>query len=77
MFTTSSGVASLILQEIPYRPEAYVRIRSCSDLGGLLDECVSFCKAVGAERIYATGHEGLLTMPKPLTVWITINCGKF
>ena len=19
----------------------------------------------------------LLTMPKPLTVWITINCGKF
>ena len=20
---------------------------------------------------------GLLTMPKPLTVWITINCGKF
>ena len=21
--------------------------------------------------------KGLLTMPKPLTVWITINCGKF
>ena len=21
--------------------------------------------------------ESLLTMPKPLTVWITINCGKF
>ena len=20
---------------------------------------------------------GLLTMPRPLTVWITINCGKF
>ena len=22
-------------------------------------------------------HFALLTMPKPLTVWITINCGKF
>ena len=22
-------------------------------------------------------YESLLTMPKPLTVWITINCGKF
>ena len=22
-------------------------------------------------------HSALLTMPKPLTVWITINCGKF
>ena len=25
------------------------------------------------KNIYST----LLTMPKPLTVWITINCGKF
>ena len=24
-----------------------------------------------------TSISGLLTMPKPLTVWITINCGKF
>ena len=24
-----------------------------------------------------TSTSGLLTMPKPLTVWITINCGKF
>ena len=23
------------------------------------------------------GNSALLTMPKPLTVWITINCGKF
>ena len=22
-------------------------------------------------------YSALLTMPKPLTVWITINCGKF
>jgi len=24
-----------------------------------------------------TSSSALLTMPKPLTVWITINCGKF
>ena len=24
-----------------------------------------------------TSASALLTMPKPLTVWITINCGKF
>ena len=24
-----------------------------------------------------TAISALLTMPKPLTVWITINCGKF
>ena len=36
-------------------------------------------QSVGSQRI---GHDwvsisALLTMPKPLTVWITINCGKF
>ena len=24
-----------------------------------------------------TSISDLLTMPKPLTVWITVNCGKF
>ena len=24
-----------------------------------------------------TSASALLTMPKPLTVWVTINCGKF
>ena len=30
-----------------------------------------------AERTRKTSTSVLLTMPKPLTVWITINCGKF
>ena len=30
-------------------------------------------KASVPENIFSA----LLTMPKPLTVWITINCGKF
>ena len=29
------------------------------------------------ESSRTTSISALLTMPKPLTVWITINCGKF
>ena len=29
------------------------------------------------EKARKTSISALLTMPKPLTVWITINCGKF
>ena len=29
------------------------------------------------ERSKKTSTSALLTMPKPLTVWITINCGRF
>ena len=30
-----------------------------------------------AESSRKTSTSALLTIPKPLTVWITINCGKF
>ena len=30
-----------------------------------------------AESSRKTSISALLTMPKPLTMWITINCGKF
>ena len=30
-----------------------------------------------ASEFRKTSISALLTMPKPLTVWITINCGKF
>ena len=37
--------------------------------------------SVGSERKQESSRKtsisALLTMPKPLTVWITINCGKF
>jgi len=29
------------------------------------------------ESSRTTSISAILTMPKPLTVWITINCGKF
>ena len=56
MFTTEYGIASLILKEVPYRQEAYIIIRSSEDPEELLKECVSFCRMVGAEKIYAKGH---------------------
>ena len=70
MFTTEFGVASLILAEIPYRAEAYIRLQSVAPgkLKELIDECVSFCRMVGAERIYATDHEALSDYPLHTTV---------
>ena len=34
-------------------------------------------KAREFQKKTKTSISALLTMPKPLTVWITINCGKF
>ena len=57
VFPTEYGVASLVLKEIPYRQEAYITIQSALQPEELLKECISFCRAVGAEKIYARGHE--------------------
>lgn len=57
VFTSEYGVASLIFKEIPYRQEAYIVIQSSVQPKQLLEECVSFCRMVGAEKIYARGHE--------------------
>ena len=64
-FSTEYGVSSLSLKEIPYRQEAYIRIRQVQEDGFRehLDECVRFCVMAGAERIYAADHEGLEQFP--------------
>lgn len=54
-FATEAGAASLILDQIAFNKTAYVRIQSSVDLDGLLQDCVAFCRAVGAEHIYAAG----------------------
>ena len=59
VFDTENGVATLILREIPYTRKAYVRLQSVSDLEKMAEECRAFCVLCGAEKIYATGHEGL------------------
>lgn len=55
IFTAEYGIASLILDQIPYTATAYVHIRSVSNLGAFLEECKDFCRAAGAEKIFATG----------------------
>lgn len=63
VFTSEYGVASLILREIPHRGEAYVRIQSSLEPKLLAEECAAFCRACGAERVFATGHGDLENYP--------------
>lgn len=69
VFPTQHGAASLILKEIPYRGEAYIRIQSTQEPEALLEECVNFCIACGAEKIYAAGHEYLESYPFHTSVY--------
>lgn len=63
VFTTTAGVASLVLKEIPYKKEAYIKIQDTQEPEKLIKECYDFCCAVGAERIYARGHAFLQRYP--------------
>lgn len=64
-FTTEFGVSSLVLKEIPYRKEAYIRIRDVRPefVEEHLRECVQFCRLAGAERIFAGGCPELESYP--------------
>ena len=45
---------------------------------GTRDQIANICWIIEKGREFQkTSTSALLTMPKPLTVWITINCGKF
>ena len=63
LFTTENGIASLTLQEIPHTQKAYICLQSSTEPEKLFQECVDFCRAVGADRIYATGHSCLEAYP--------------
>lgn len=65
MFTTDSGVSSLILKEIPYKQLAFIHVQDVQSgqLKTHLEECISFCRMVGAEKILAKGHEKLENYP--------------
>lgn len=66
MFSTALGAASLTLSQVPMRREAFVWLQSVQneDLPGFLEECVGFCRAVGAEHVYASGSDGLDVYPQ-------------
>ena len=45
---------------------------------GTRDQIANICWIIKKAREFQKKSiSALLTMPKPLTVWITINCGKF
>ena len=49
----------------------------CKDRG-TRDQIAKICWIMEKAREFQkTYTSALLTMPKPLTVWITTNCGKF
>lgn len=63
VFATQYGVASLTLREISPQGKAYIKLQATQDPQKLLQECVSFCRMVGAEEVYASGHEILQQYP--------------
>lgn len=63
VFASEFGAASLILREVPYKKIAYVRIQASEQPHELIGECVSFCRACGAEQICAAGHPALEHYP--------------
>ena len=45
---------------------------------GTIDQIANICWAIEKARGFQKNiYFALFTTPKPLTVWITINCGKF
>ena len=44
---------------------------------GTRDQIADICWIIEKARESTKETAALLTVPKPLTVWITINCGKF
>lgn len=75
MFTTEAGIASLILEEIPYKKVAYIRIHSSSSPEVLLNDAASLCKAAGAEHVYAMGHAFLEHYPVHTEI-VRMECKK-
>lgn len=63
-FTTSNGAASLTLSQIPYTGKAYIRIQDSQNAEEFLQECLSFCRAVGAICVYVTGHPACQAYPE-------------
>lgn len=65
IFTTEYGVSSLVLKEIPYKKQAYIRIRDLQEgfFQEHLKECVAFCRMAGAEVIFGAGNGALEGYP--------------
>lgn len=69
VFATEYGVASLVLQEIPYSKTAYIKFQDTAQPEAFLKECKDFCVMAGAEKIYAAGHAVVETFPVHATIY--------
>ncbi len=75
VFTTEHGAASLFLREIPYRKRAHIKLQATQDPQALLDECIAFCRACGAQWIDAAGHAYLANYPAITDLW-NMQCSR-
>ena len=63
------GIATLILREVPFRGEGYILVRGVfGTLEGLLAECTGFCRAAGAERLFAAGEADFSGYPAAIRI---------
>ena len=79
-----SHASKVMLKILQARPQQYVNqelpdVQAGFKKGrGTRDQIANICYITEeARRSSITSISVLLTMPEPLTVWITINCGKF
>ena len=68
LFTTEFGIAALVLEKIPYTGQAYIVIQKAAEIPKLLQDCVSFCCAAGAQSVYASADVSLDPYPLYTTV---------
>ena len=75
--------SKVILKILQARLQQYVN-RELSDVQagfrkgrGTRDQIANICWIIEKASSRKTSISALLTMPKPLTVWITTNCGNF
>ena len=75
-----SHASKIMLKILQARLQQYVN-RELPDLEKAEEPEIKLLTSVGLlkkqESFRKISISALLTMPKPLTVWITINCGKF
>ena len=79
-----SHASKVMLKSLQARPQQYVNRELPDVQAGVRkgrrtkDQIANICWVIEKARGFRkTSLSALLTMPKPLTVWITIICGKF
>ena len=85
LFCPISHASKVILKILQTRLQQYVNCElpdvhdAFRKVKGTRDQLASICWIMEKAREFQKKAfiSALLTMPKPLTVWITINCGKF